>query len=182
MPLYLAEASLLDLSASFIVEVVAFIAMILVLGRWVYPRVMAAAEARQRQIGEQLAAAERARQQAEERLRGAETELQQARGQAAEIIEGAGRSGEQLRSELRERAEEEARRLTQNARREIDAERQKAVDAIRGEVADLVVAATERVVGETLDEQRHRKLIDRAIAEAGTALGSRGQENGGGRR
>src|SRR5207244_8647048 len=102
MPLYLAEdASLLDLSASFLVEVVAFIAMILILGRWVYPRVMAAAEARQRQIGEQLGAAERARQEAEDRLKDAEAELQRARGQAAEILEGAGRSGEQLRAELR---------------------------------------------------------------------------------
>lgn len=182
MPLYLAEsASLLDLSASFIVEIVAFIAMILVLGRWVYPRVMAAAEARQRQIGEQLGAAERSRQEAEERLKDAEGELQRARGQAAEIVEGAGRSGEQLRAELRSRAEEEARRLTETARREIEAERQKAMDAVRGEVADLVVAATEKVVGETLDDERHRRLIDQAIADAGTAIGDRGRENGGSR-
>jgi F-type H+-transporting ATPase subunit b len=176
MSLFLADsASLLDLSGSFIVEVVAFIAMILVLGRWVYPRVMAAAEARQRQIGEQLAAAERARQEAEERLRQAEGQLQEARTQAAEIIEGAGRSGQQLRTELRTRAEEESRRLTENARREIDAERRKAVDAVRGEVADLVVAATTKVVGETLDDERHRRLIDEAIAEVGA------QESGNGR-
>lgn len=179
MGLYLAEsASLLDLTGSFIVEVVAFIAMILILGRWVYPRVMEAAEARQRQIGEQLAAAERARQEAEERLHEAEGQLQQARAQAAELVEGAGRSGQQLRAELRARAEEEARRMTENARRDIEAERQKAVDAVRGEVADLVVAATTKVVGETLDDERHRRLIDQAIAE----VGARGSENGRGRR
>ena len=63
------SAGLLDLSLSFVVEVIAFVAMILILGRWVYPRVMAAAEGRQRQIGEQLAAAERSRQEAEQRHR-----------------------------------------------------------------------------------------------------------------
>ena len=179
MGLYLAEsASLLDLTGSFIVEVVAFIAMILILGRWVYPRVMAAAEARQRQIGEQLAAAERARQEAEGRLQEADGQLQQARAQAAEIVEGAGRSGQQLRAELRARAEEEARRLSENARRDIEAERQKAIDAVRGEVADLVVAATTKVVGETLDDERHRRLIDQAIAE----VGARESVNGRGRR
>jgi F-type H+-transporting ATPase subunit b len=162
-----AEAGLLDLSLSFVVEVIAFVAMILILGRWVYPRVMAAAEGRQRQIGEQLAAAERARQEAEARLKDAEAKLQDARRQAAEILEGAGRSGDQLRAEFRTRAEEEARRIIESARRDIEAERQKAIDSVRGEVADLVVAATEKVVGETLDDQRHRALIERAIAQVG---------------
>lgn len=167
MTLYLADTSagLLDLTLSFVVEVIAFIAMILVLGKWVYPRVMAAAEGRQRQIGEQLSAAERARLEAENRLHRAEAELQEARARAAEVIEGAGRSAEQLRAELRARAEEDARRITENAARDIEAERRKAIDSVRGEVADLVVVATEKVVGETLDDQRHRKLIADAITQ-----------------
>lgn len=170
MTLYLAEqpsAGLLDLSLSFVVEVVAFIAMILILGRWVYPRVMAAAESRQRQISEQLAAAERARQEAEERLKTAEAQLQEARGRAVEVLEGARRSGEQVRADLKARAEEDSRRIIETARREIDAERQKAIDSVRADVADLVVVATEKVVGETLDDRRHRELIEQAIAEVG---------------
>lgn len=161
------EAGLLDLSLSFVVEVIAFVLMILILARWVYPPVMRAAEGRQRQISEQLAAAERARQEAEQRLADAEGQLNEARQRGAEIVEGAGRSAEQLRTELRGRAQEEAKRIVDNATREIDAERQKAVDAVRGQVADLVVAATEKVVGETLDDRLHRSLIDRAIAQVG---------------
>jgi F-type H+-transporting ATPase subunit b len=160
-------AGLLDLSLSIVVEIVAFVALILILGRWVYPRVMEAAEGRQRQIGEQLAAAERSRQEAEQRLDDARARLDEARSRAAEIIEGAGRSAEQLRGELRSRAQEEAQRIVDGARRDIEAERQKAVDSVRGQVADLVVAATEKVVGETLDDQRHRSLIQRAIAQVG---------------
>jgi F-type H+-transporting ATPase subunit b len=161
------EAGLLDLSLSFVVEVIAFVLMILILARWVYPPVMRAAEGRQRQISEQLAAAERARQEAEQRLADAEGQLNEARQRGAEIVEGAGRSAEQLRTELRGRAQEEAKRIVDNATREIDAERQKAVDAVRGQVADLVVAATEKVVGESLDDRLHRSLIDRAIAQVG---------------
>ena len=160
-------AGLLDLSLSIVVEIIAFVTLILILGRWVYPRVMEAAEGRQRQISEQLAAAERSRQEAEQRLGDAEARLKEARTQAAEIIEGANRSGDQLRGDLRSRAQEEANRIVEGARRDIDAERQKAIDAVRGQVADLVVAATEKVVGETLDDQRHRSLIERAIAQVG---------------
>lgn len=166
MILYLAEsAGLLDLSLSFVAEVIAFLLMILLLGRFVYPRVMAAAGARQRLISEQLERAEQARQEAEDRLAQAEQRLEDARGQAAEVLEGAGRSAEQLRAQLRQRADDEARRIVESARRDIEVEREKAIDSVRGEVADLVVAATEKVVGQTLDDRRHRRLIEDAIAQ-----------------
>lgn len=171
LSLYLADApqaGLLDLSLSFVVEIIAFLVMIFILGRWVYPRVMAAAEARQRQIGEQLAAAEKQRQEAEARLRDAEAQLQEARSRGAEILEGANRTGEQIRGELRARAEEDARRVAERARRDIEAERQKAIESVRGEVAGLVAAATEKVIGESVDDDRHRRLIEQAIRQVGT--------------
>jgi F-type H+-transporting ATPase subunit b len=165
LTVYLAQAGLLDLSLSFLVEVIAFLVMIGILARWVYPRVLAAAEGRQRQIAEQLAAAERERQAAEERRKEAEAALQESRAQAAEIIEGGNRLAEQMRADGRARAEEDAKRIIESARREIEAERQKALDSVRVEVADLVVAATEKVVGASLDMSRQRQLIERAIAE-----------------
>jgi F-type H+-transporting ATPase subunit b len=168
----LAESGLLDLNGSLIAEVIAFLIMLAILSRWVYPPIVRAAEARQRQVAEQLEAAEKARQEAEARLRDAEERLAEARSQAQEIITGASRSGEQLRSELREKADEEARRLTEKARQDIEAERQRAVDSVRGEVAGLVVAATEKVIGESLDGERHRRLIDSAIAEVEKGVGA----------
>jgi len=168
------KAGLLDLSLSFVAEIIAFIAMILVLARWVYPRVMAAAEARQRALAEQLMAAEKAREQSEQRLREAEAKLDEARRQASDIVEGANRMARQLSADARARAEEEARRIAENARKEIVAERDRALDSVRSEVADLVVAATEKVVGESLDGERHHRLIEKAIAEVGSANGRSG--------
>lgn len=173
--MYLATAGLLDMSLSLIAEIIAFVLMILILARWVYPRVMAAAEARQRAVAEQLLAAERSREEAEQRLRDAEAQFRDARGQASQIIEGANRSAQQLSAEARTRADEEARRIADSARKDIVAERDRALDSVRSEVAGLVVAATEKVIGETLDGDRHRRLIDEAIAEVGGADGrSRG--------
>jgi len=171
---YLTSAGLLDLSLSFLVEIVAFIVMVLILARWVYPRVMAAAEARQLAVAEQLSAAEKAREEAERRLRDAEAQLREARSQASGIIEGANKTAEQLSADARRRAEEEGKRIADNARKEIVAERDRALDSVRAEVADLVVAATEKVVGEALDGDRHRRLIDRAIEEVGSAGGRSG--------
>src|SRR5580704_6278149 len=171
--MYLAEAGLLDLNATFWIELVAFLLMLGVLARYVYPRVIEAAEARQKAIAAELEAAEKSRLESEATLAEAEKKLQEARVSAQEIVAGATRSGEQLRQELKQKAEEEAKRLTQAARKEIQAEQEKAIQAVRGEVAGLVVAATEKVLGETIDAGKHKELIDRAIAEVASGDGSR---------
>jgi F-type H+-transporting ATPase subunit b len=171
--MYLAEAGLLDLNATFWIELVAFLLMLGVLARYVYPRVIEAAEARQKAIAAELEAAEKSRKEAEARLVEAEKKLQEARVSAQEIVAGATRSGEQLRQESKQKAEEEAKRLTQAARKEIEAEREKAIQSVRADVAGLVVAATEKVLGETLDASKHKQLIERAIAEVASGDGSR---------
>lgn len=169
--MYLAEAGLLNINATFWIELVAFLLMLAILARYVYPRVLAAAEARQKAISEELSAAEQARQQAEARAQEAEKELEAARAQAQEIIAGAGRSADQLREELKSKAEEEAKRVQEKAREEIAAERQKMLETARRDIAELVLDATEKVIGETMDGDRHKKLIDRAIAEVGAEHG-----------
>ncbi len=167
------EAGVIDINGTVIVELIAFLAMMGILARWVYPEIVKVAEGRQRLIAEQLAEAEKSRLDAEARLKDAEAKLQDARKTAQTVIDAATKSGEQVRQELKQKAEEEAKRLTEAARKEIEAERERAIQSVRGEVAGLVVAATEKVIGETLDAEKHRQLIERAIAEVASGDGSR---------
>lgn len=175
LSVFLAEAGLLDLSLSFLAEIIAFVVMIAILGKWAYPPLMRVLEARQRRIAEDFEKAEQARNEAEERLAAAAKQLDEARAQAQEVIAGASRSGEQLRTELRQKAEEDAKRISEQAKQDIEAERQKAIDSVRGEVASLVVEATGKVLNEVLDEGRHRKLIEQAISEVSTGGGGDGE-------
>lgn len=165
----------LSLNATFVVEVIAFLLMVLFLTyvplpflgipKPVFPWIVSVAEARQGEITAQLEAARKDREEAEARLTEAEAKLADARKTAQTVIDGAAKSAEQLRQELRSKAEEESKRTIEAARKEIDAERERAIQAVRGEVANLVVSATEKVIGETLDDHKHRQLIERAIAE-----------------
>jgi F-type H+-transporting ATPase subunit b len=168
-----AEAGVITINGTVIVELITFLVMMVVLARWVYPEIVKLAEARQRMIAEQLSEAEKSRADAEARLKEAEAKLNEARKTAQSVIEAATKSGEQLRQELKQKAEEEAKRLTTAARKEIEAERERAIQSVRNEVAGLVVAATEKVIGETLDERKHKELIERAIAEVASGDGSR---------
>ena len=171
--IYLAGvAGVITIDGTVIVELITFLLMLAVLARWVYPEVVKVAEARQRAIAEQLKQADQSRADADARLKEAEAKLNDARKTAQSVIEAATKSGQQLREELRQKAEEEAERLTESARKEIEAERGRALQSVRSEVAGLVVLATEKVIGETLDDQKHKQLIERAIAEVASGNGS----------
>jgi F-type H+-transporting ATPase subunit b len=165
-------AGVIEINGTVIVELVTFLIMLAILARYVYPEVVKVAEARQRAIAEQLKEAEQARTEAEQRLKEAEAKLNDARKTAQSVIDAATKSGEQLRQELKQKAEEESKRTVEAARKEIEAERERAVQSVRSEVANLVVAATEKVIGETLDDDKHRQLIDQAIAEVASGNGS----------
>ena len=150
---------------AYLAEFVAFLVMLTILARWIYPPLMRAAEARQKQIADQLAAAEGVRKDAEHYLAQAQAQAQEARAAGQRIIEAANRSSERLRHEAQETAQDDTRRIVEQAKKEIDAERQRAIQAIRRETADLVVGATQRVLVETVDDELHRKLIAKAIAQ-----------------
>jgi F-type H+-transporting ATPase subunit b len=167
------SAGVVTIDGTVIVELITFLAMLAILSRYVYPEVVKIAEARQRAIAQQLKDAETARAASEAKLKDAEAALAEARRTAQNVIDAASKSAEQVRQEMKQKAEEEAKRLLESARKEIEAERERAIQSVRSEVAGLVVAATEKVIGETLDVHKHKELIDRAIAEVARGNGSR---------
>ena len=169
MSLFLATdlASVITINGTFIIELVAFLVMLAVLWRYAYPAIEKAATGRQKTIADALETAAKERAEAEARLKEAEAKLNDARAQAQEMIAGAAKSAEQLREELKAKGEEEARRQVAKAVKDIEAARQQAVESVRSQVAEIVIAVTEKVVGEALDVKAHKRLIDRAIEEIG---------------
>ena len=53
----------------------------------------------------------------------------------------------------------------ERTRRDIEAETRRALEEIRGEVANLTVLATEKLARKSLDDEDHRRLIDEALNE-----------------
>ena len=63
----------------------------------------------------------------------------------------------------RAEAREEGDRIIQRAREEIDRERESALREVRREVADMVVQASEQVIGRSIDRDEHERLISQAL-------------------
>ncbi len=161
----LADASLLEINTTFVVEIIAFVVMLAVLARWVYPRIIAAAEERQNKIEAGVRAAEEAERRLASVQEQVEQTLNEAREQAREIIARAHRDAVVEAEDVRVRARGEAEALLQRAAAEIGAERDRAINELRNEVSTLVVTVAGRVIGEALDPKAHQRLIDDALAK-----------------
>src|SRR4030081_1941267 len=95
----------IDINGTVIVELITFLVMLAILARYVYPEIVRLAEARQQAVAEQLREAEKARTDAEQRLKEAQAKLDDARKTAQGVIDAAAKSAQQLREELKQKAE-----------------------------------------------------------------------------
>jgi F-type H+-transporting ATPase subunit b len=171
MKAMVADASLLEINVTFVVEVIAFVAMLLILRRWVYPRVMAAAEGRQNQIARALEEAERSRQEAAAAREEVSKQIEDARAQARDILDRAHKAAVLETEELVRKGRRDAEAQLERARSEIAAERDKAIQEIRAQVGTLVVAAASRVLGQAIDRSAHQRLIEEALAQVDSGNG-----------
>ena len=73
------------------------------------------------------------------------------------------------KEEIVSAAKNEAARLQESAKRDIDAEREKAIAAVREEVVSLSVLAASKVLAKEVSEEDNRALINETIAKAGEA-------------
>ena len=150
---------------TFVVELAIFLGVLGVLAKWVLPYVNRAMDERQEAIARSIREAEEAKKRADELEKRYQEVLEQGRVEAQQLKEEAAKVGEQLREQLHHKGEEEYDRLLARASTDIDASARRASEELRAQVAGLVMAVVERVLGEGLAAADQSALIDRAIAE-----------------
>jgi F-type H+-transporting ATPase subunit b len=124
---------------------------------------------RRARIEEGLRDAEQARRDRESAEAERVAALQEARREANEIITRAQKVAQDSRDADIAATKAELERLRDRASAEIDAEKQRAISDLRAEVADLALQAASKVVGETLNTERERRLVQEFLAEGGTS-------------
>ena len=144
---------------------IAFGVLLLILRKLAFPKIGENLDKRQRAIEESIDTAEKTKTEAEQILAEYRQRLQEARQQAEEIVARARRAGENHERESLEAARVQREELMQQTRRDIEAETRRAIQEIRKEVADLTIAATEKVTRKTLSEKDQAKLVEEALAE-----------------
>jgi F-type H+-transporting ATPase subunit b len=155
----------------FIWHTINFIVLIVLLSRFLYRPIVGMLDERTRRIQESLEAAERARADVAQADRERDELLASARREIQEMMTTAQQVAERIQSEARTTAQQEAQRIVETARQEADAERAQAMAELRREVASLAVAAAERVISRSLDDQAHRQLVEQFLDEQPASAG-----------
>jgi len=144
---------------------VVFILSMVVLAKVAFPRIAEALDKRQKAIEDSIDNAERVRVEADQLIAEYRERLSDARAQADEIVARARVTGEQAQAQSIAEARRKHDELLEQTRREIQVETQRAIQEIRGEVADMTVRATEKVTRKSLTEADQHRLVEEALSE-----------------
>lgn len=158
---------LLPAPEELIAGIIAFAIVFFFVWRWAVPALSATLEARQREISAEYESAEKAKVEAESLLTDYRTQLAGANAEAEQIVSDARDAGDSLKADIVARAESEAEQIKSRAHDEVEAERSRVAGELRRQVADLSIEVAERVVGDSIDADRQRQLVDRYIDDLG---------------
>ncbi len=149
-----------------VAQVINFFIVLLVLRLFLYKPVLAMLDRRAQRVREGVEAAEQSKERATQAEQEVAQQLEQARQQGQTLVAQAQEASNRIQEEARAQARRDAETLLERARSEIQLERDQAIGELRREFADLTVSAAEKVIGQSLDRQAHRRLIDEVLAES----------------
>lgn len=147
---------------------IVFIPFLIILAWKLLPVIVKATADREAAINRQLAEAERMHSEAKAALDEQQKLLAGARGEAQALMAEARGAAERERAAAVEKTKVEQSEMLDRAKREIVAERERAVADLRREAVDLAIAAAGKVVGQRLDAGADRKLVEDYLAQIGT--------------
>jgi F-type H+-transporting ATPase subunit b len=154
-----------NLNATLIGELIAFIVFVLFCMKYVWPPIIGAIEARQQKIADGLAASDRAEQDLRLAQENAKKQLIEAKAQGSALIDQAKKREAQIIEEAAVKAQAEREKILAQAKAEVEAERIRAKEDLRKQVAALAVAGAERILQREIDEAAHSDILEKLVAE-----------------
>lgn len=148
-----------------IAGIIAFAIVFFFIWRYAAPAINRMLEQRQAAIAGQIEDAEKAKTEAESLLADYRGQLNEAKAEGNKIIEEAREQAEQMRADIVAKAEADGEQIRAKARDEAAGEKARALAEARSQVGDISVDLASKIVGESLDDNAHRALIDRYLAD-----------------
>jgi len=143
-----------------IVQILNFAIMFIILRKWVFVPIANLLERRKAAIAEGLENARVAAEARENAEQDAEKIIAEAQAKANQIVREATERAEQQGREVLAAAEAEALQKREEVLAEGERDKERILGELRGQVAALAMAATQKLIGESLDQQHQRTLID----------------------
>lgn len=143
-----------------IVQIVAFVIVLLTLNAWVYKPMLNMMETRRQKIAQGLEDARVAAEARADAQKDAEKIRAEAQVEASRIVAEATDRASAAANDVKAAAEADIAATREAAVAEAELERNRILGDLRGQVASLAIAAANKLVGEALDEKKQRALLD----------------------
>ena len=143
---------------------VVFIIVLAILWKWGFPSIVNMVNSRKEFIDDSLRKAHEANERLANIQKEGETMLQNAREKQAQILKDAADTRDAIVVKAQEKATNEGSRLLNEAKAEIEAEKQNAIRDIRTQVAEISIQVAEKIVREKLSSNESQmELINKLL-------------------
>lgn len=120
---------------------------------------------RTRTIQDDLDAAKKSKEEAEALKKEYEDSISEAKEKAQEIIMKAHEDAESEKTAILKKSQEEADQMISDANKTIENERKRVLAQAQTQIADLAIEAASKIIGENLDDEKNRRLVDDFLSD-----------------
>lgn len=146
-------------------QLLAFWVVFWILKRFAFKPILQMIDARRKKIEEEFAGIENRKHSLESLEKEYRLKLAKIEDEARMKIQEASAVGLALARDIQDRARQNAQKMVDRAKAEIDQDIAKAKISMRGELVELSALIGEKIIRERLDEVEHGKLVDQFLKE-----------------
>jgi len=136
-----------------------------ILGFVVWPKILAALQAREQKLEGDLVGAESARKQAEAALAEYKAKIAEAQAEARKVVEEAKTAAERAAASIRSQTESEIAKMRDRASAEIAAAKTQAVSEIHAHTAELATLVAGKILRRQINAEDQQRLVQESLAE-----------------
>ena len=155
----------MNMNATLILQSIAMMVFVWFCMKFLWPPLLKAMDERRAKIADGLAASDRAEKALAEANQEVEQQIKAARDKAGDIVEQANQRHSQILDQAKEDAVGERQRQVTAGEAEITQSANQAREELRATVASLAVLGARQILEREVDEETHRELLDKLIAE-----------------
>ncbi len=155
----------MNINATLILQSIAMLVFVWFCMKFIWPPLLKSMDERRARIADGLAASDRAEKALAEANREVEQQIKAARDTAGEIVDQANQRHSQILEQAKDDAVGERQRQVAAGEAEITQSANQAREELRAKVASLAVLGARQILAREVDEDTHRELLDKLIAE-----------------
>jgi len=144
-------------------QVFNFFVLMYLLKRYLYSPIKEILDKRAAHVNSEIDEAEKMREEAKELKAKYQNKLKEAHNEAQSIIDRAEDRANQKAKNIVKEAEKRAENIKQKKLAEIEKAKKETMAELRNKVASMTILATNRLIQEQLDEDKHQVMIDQFI-------------------